>query len=330
MKVVALLPFRDERPFLPSYLSTVAHVADEVIALDDGSSDDGPEFLRSHGVCVERSPHSGFGGIAILRERLLELGRSHGGTHFVWLDADETFTAPFVGAGRELMASMEPGDKLVLRWLALWRSLSRFRDDVSPFGSAWKDFITCDDGRMQFRTHPERALHEPRTPGDWTEESLRRVDPAAGAVLHLQFVAWERYQAKQAWYRCLELLGGLDPVRINLTYRPTVDEAGIDLRPLPEAWSEGVVLPSSLEKLPADRFIEEVDALFQRHGAQTFEPLEIWHVPDLRQRFIEQIGRPPRPPGARQRFWNMRVRISSRYPALGRVRRRLGGTGVTR
>lgn len=330
MKVVALLPFRDELPFLPSYLSTVSHVADEVIALDDGSTDDGPAFLRSRGVRVERNPRAGFGGIAALRERLLELGRSHGGTHFVWLDADETFTAPFLAAGRGLMARMDPGDKLLLRWLALWRSTSRFRDDVSPFGNAWKDFITCDDGRTQFQTHPQGALHEPRTPGGWTDDSLHRVDPAAGAVLHLQFVAWERYQAKQAWYRCLELLGGLDPVRINLAYRATVDESGIQLKPLPEAWSTGVMLPPSLEELPADRFVEEVDALFHQHGAPTFEPLEIWHVPPLRRRFIEQTGRPPRPAGARQRLWDVRVRLANRFPVLGRVRRRLSGTEATR
>ena len=49
MKVVALLPFKNENWVLPSYLHSVTEIVDEIIAIDDGSIDNSAEILKDAG-----------------------------------------------------------------------------------------------------------------------------------------------------------------------------------------------------------------------------------------------------------------------------------------
>ena len=39
------------------------------------------------------------------------MGREAGGTHFVCLDADETFTNPLIDNFKELLPQLQPGEK---------------------------------------------------------------------------------------------------------------------------------------------------------------------------------------------------------------------------
>ncbi len=52
MKIVALLPVKNESWALPSYLSSVSKIADQIIALDDSSSDNSKNILTGSGVTV--------------------------------------------------------------------------------------------------------------------------------------------------------------------------------------------------------------------------------------------------------------------------------------
>lgn len=56
MKVIALLPFKNEAWILPAYLSSIKQIADEIIALDDGSTDGGDQLLLRNGAIVESLP----------------------------------------------------------------------------------------------------------------------------------------------------------------------------------------------------------------------------------------------------------------------------------
>ena len=100
MKVVALLPFKNENWVLPSYLHSVTEIVDEIIAIDDGSIDNSAEILKDAGAKVYSSEklknfNSGWSEGSI-RAELLKLGRESGATHYVCLDADETFTNPSI------------------------------------------------------------------------------------------------------------------------------------------------------------------------------------------------------------------------------------------
>ena len=100
MKVIALLPFKNEEWCLPSYLHNTTKIVDEIIAIDDGSIDNSVKILEDAGAKVYSSEklikfNSGWSEGSI-RAELLKLGREAGGTHFVCLDADETFTNPLI------------------------------------------------------------------------------------------------------------------------------------------------------------------------------------------------------------------------------------------
>ena len=53
MKVIGLLPFKNEEYFLPTYLSNVTKVCDEIIAVDDNSTDNSRQIIEDAGVIVK-------------------------------------------------------------------------------------------------------------------------------------------------------------------------------------------------------------------------------------------------------------------------------------
>ena len=162
MKVIALLPFKNEEWCLPSYLHNTTKIVDEIIAIDDGSSDNSVKILEDAGAKVYSSKklirfNSGWSEGSI-RAELLKLGRDAGGTHFVCLDADESFTNPLVENFEELLPQLKPGEKMSLQWLALWKSYTCYRHDSTVWSNNWKDFVVCDDPSLSYNHNQHYAL----------------------------------------------------------------------------------------------------------------------------------------------------------------------------
>ena len=308
MKVIALLPFRNEEWCLPSYLHNTTKIVDEIIAIDDGSIDSSAKILEDAGAKVYSSEklikfNSGWSEGSI-RAELLKLGREAGGTHFVCLDADETFTNPLVENFQELIPQLQPGEKMSLQWLALWKSYSSYRHDATVWSNNWKDFVVCDDPSLSYNHN--QHMHVGRTPvsvSDINNESWRRLENEHGAVMHFQFSAYNNFQLKQCWLRCSELIQ--EPYNfqgINIKYSITLLEQNVGLEEMPKSWYDGIVLPKVENFDPEwkDSSFVRADLLpgiykyFEDYGVEFFENLNIWHVPQLRNYFIKQTGRMPR------------------------------------
>ena len=285
MKIITLLPFKNEEKNLPSFLSNVLPACDEIVAIDDGSTDRGPEILKEFGVHVYKNDievKSGWAELGI-REKLLQLGREHGGTHFVVLDADETFTDHFPRKCRKVCERLEPGQKVKMQWLAMWKSVDHYRDDRSVWSNNYKDFIFADDGKMEY---PKVWMHTPRTPGETTEANCLTLNPKHGAVIHFQFSDWDSFQIKQAWYRCSELIrnGGGGVGQINNKYRITMDDPNAVVRAMPEHWQEGVTFPI-IEFDQSDNWrLKQMLDWIDEYGPEFFGQLDIWHIPELKAR----------------------------------------------
>jgi len=308
MKVIALLPFRNEEWCLPSYLHNTTKIVDEIIAIDDGSIDNSAKILEDAGAKVYSSEklikfNSGWSEGSI-RAELLKLGREAGGTHFVCLDADETFTNPLVENFQELIPQLQPGEKMSLQWLALWKSYSSYRHDATVWSNNWKDFVVCDDPSLSYNHN--QHMHVGRTPvsvSDVNNESWRRLENEHGAVMHFQFSAYNNFQLKQCWLRCSELIQEPHNFQgINIKYSITLLEQNVGLEEMPKSWYDGIVLPKIENFDPEwkDSSFVRADLLpgiykyFEDYGVEFFENLNIWHVPQLRNYFIKQTGRMPR------------------------------------
>ena len=308
MKVIALLPFRNEEWCLPSYLHNTTKIVDEIIAIDDGSIDNSVKILEDAGAKVYSSEklikfNSGWSEGSI-RAELLKLGREAGGTHFVCLDADETFTNPLVENFQELLPQLKPGEKMSLQWLALWKSYSSYRHDATVWSNNWKDFVVFDDPSLSYNHN--QHMHVGRTPAsvsDVNNESWRRLENEHGAVMHFQFSAYNNFQLKQCWLRCSELIQ--EPYNsqgINIKYSITLLEQNVGLEEMPKSWYDKIVLPKVENFDPEwkDSSFVRADLLpgiykyFEDYGVEFFENLNIWHVPQLRNYFIKQTGRMPR------------------------------------
>ncbi len=298
MKLIALLPVKNEEWILPAYLSTVVPVVDEIVALDDGSSDASVHLLREAGAHVRASgavAKSGWPENSI-RSSLLTIGRERGGTHFLCLDADEALTCPAVKCIRSEIAELAPGQKLAMQWLALWKDPFVYRDDSSVWSNNFKDFAFADSPDLITNPRSEREFGVYRTHGANVAKDWRRMPVGSGAVLHFQFVPWQRFQAKQAWYRCAELIASPDGARrINRMYAPTLDDSNAVTTALPSEWHDGISIADRLNELGPAWQLAETLKLFDEHGSEYFEPVEIWQVPELRERFVADVGRQPTP-----------------------------------
>lgn len=286
MKIIALIPVKNEAWILKTCLTSLKSVADEVVILDDNSTDGSRELAASFGAHVVNfdSGSEKHVDMSARRQKLLDIGRQRGGTHFIWLDADEAFSADFLPNARELIATLAPGEKLCLQWIQLWKSVNKFRDD-GVYHSLFKDFVVADDPNAVFK---KQSLSEGRTPGH--NDKLRRIAPEQGVVLHYQQSDWRRYQFKQAWYRCSELIeGARSAKRINNTYLFTLDDGSDKISIVPEKWISGLPLLCYIEK--SEWHEKAIYGFFDKYGIEFFEPLQIWHIKELHDAFVVKTGR---------------------------------------
>ena len=309
MKIIALLPVKNEKWILQTTIPQLKKFVDEIIALDGGSGDESVNMLIRHGVQVLQQDKSVV-NYSSWRQTLLDAGRAAGGTHFVWLDADEAFTTNFLTSGggfRKRLAKMLPGEKLSLQWLCLWKSPYTYRDDTSIWSNLYKDFVVCDDGKIGFGT---TMLHEGRTPGPneinasgRTKSMWTSVPLIEGGVLHFQFVPFQKFQMKQAFQRCREYsLGNGSARRINNKYAATMDDPAARTMPIPEMWLEGIGDLENIQKhdivndqnLQRDQYFKSILNYFSEKGISYFEPLQIWHIPELHALFLQKTGREPK------------------------------------
>lgn len=299
MKIVACIPFRNEEVFLPICLTSLQGVADEILGYDDGSTDNSVQIFESFGGLVKSSGSSeswSAGGEGVVRNTLLQWGRERGATHSIWLDADEALTSNFRAIARERIAALPMGHKLSLQLLALWKSSQVYRDDASVWSNLFGDFVVCDDVSVKGY---EGYIHTGRTQGEDTAENWHKIPLDEGAVLHFQFCAWRQFQMKQCWYRCTELVRKLNSIEfINTRYAISLDDSQTRCNSVLPAWIEGLPIPENLAHLPPAWQFPAILAMFAKHGVRYFEPLQIWHVPELHEIFVNEVGREPRSPEA--------------------------------
>ena len=295
MKIIGLLPFKNEEHFLPTYLSNVQPVCDEIIAVDDNSTDNSRQIMEDAGVIIQGYEDTEYlrGGwnCGLIRQHLFRYGREAGGTHFVCLDADETFTSNFVPIARDIISQLEPGEKAQLQWLALWKSCTHYRHDHTVWSNNFKDFIVHDDPAL---TYEYEFMCEGRTIGWHDDNTLRKLEVEHGAVLHYQFAYFNNFLLKQAWCSIGELVqqgpGAIH--NINAKYSICYLDDSVGMREMPAEWIEGIPLPDIPNFDPTwnekyfmrKNLLPDIYRHFDEYGVEYFKDLNVWHIPQLRNK----------------------------------------------
>jgi len=293
MKVIGLMPVKNEAWILPYSLRALSDICDYIVVADHQSQDDTRQILRSFPkveTIENREPtHSNR-----VRWQLLEAARAHDGNNLILcVDADEIIPPNLWKRFFPSSASLEgSGSWLSFWWVQLWRSTTAYRDDESVWSNQWKPIGFFDDRRVLYDHRWVINDHAPRVPGPDRTPQIRVKE---APLLHFQWVAWERVQMKQAWYACNELLHDQDSFSINEKYAITKRDANERVSPAPPEWFADLSIPPSLSDTGAGWHLTEILAWFDQFGVERFEPLDIWHVTSLHQIFLSRTGREPRP-----------------------------------
>ncbi|MCL5095947.1 MAG: FkbM family methyltransferase, partial [Candidatus Omnitrophica bacterium] len=283
MKIVGLVPARNEHERLEFCLRALAKYTDAIVYLDDCSDDNSlgvveslAESCRIERVIRKTRWHRDEPGD---RNALLAAGREIGGTYFIVLDADEVLTANLADDDylRRLITRLRPGEKLAMTWIQLWRSVKKYRFDDSVWTWNSKAVIFCDDQKCHYDSG---FIHTPRVPAN-LEGQTHFLPGYTHGLLHFQFVNWRNLLVKQAWYRCLERIR--DPQKsaraIDELYAPSKDERNLRLKPAPENWLSGYSFfdPARADAPEHWREAQVLD-WFEQYGRDCFKDLDIWDI----------------------------------------------------
>ena len=321
MKVIALLPIRNEAWVLRHSLACLSAFCDVVLVNDQASTDPSREICRE------------FPKVALLesstaqiceqaRWTLWDVARDYDGCNLIWCtDADElvspVLAADFIARDRD---QLTPGTVVDCRYYHAWNSPAQYRTGGGPYGPHSKPIAVVDDRRMDYSRARALPLHEERVP---ITAGSRRLQAEDVPVLHLQWLLPRRNQARQAWYRGREWMQQeRKAAEINAAYAGTLPSHRVDTATIPLAWMEGLTLPDIAVDRDSSWQEAELVRWFDERGPEFFEPLEIWHVPALQQEFQRRVGRRPRPDRSYLPPWPARAAHFGRR-VFNAVRRRL-------
>lgn len=297
MKLVGLMPARNEDWVIGLTARAALLWMDELIVLNHASTDHTAYLLDA--VIKET------GRVTILeesdpvwremqhRQRLLEVGRQHGGTHFALVDADEILSGDLLATIRETIERGLPGEVLTLPWRSLWRSLDFFRID-----GAWRDAHASiafrDAPQLHWETREGYDHHHRHPMGSYFTDpkftpshgtlGMGHFLVSNGGLLHMQFVCWRRLLAKQALYKMIEVIrwpGRESVEKTNQRYNRTVEEHGLAIQSVPyncwepyQKWLPFVNISKDL--VPWQE--RECERLWVEYGPQKFVGLDLFGV----------------------------------------------------
>jgi glycosyltransferase involved in cell wall biosynthesis len=283
MKIIAILPVKNEEWILEKTLKSISNFCDVIIVGDSNSTDSTPELCKKFPkvvyLRVNDVPHP---KDLNRRQVLLDTAREYKGNNVIFcLDADEIVTANILNNTEwaDFLNELKPGESVLLQWIALWGDPNKYRDDDSPWSNNWKHFLFRDDKKTNYALG---NLQESRIPKA-LESNAKRFNNVK--VLHYQFVVWDRMLSKQCYYRIIERITLPDKsfLSINSRYGITKDERNMILKNVPKNWVEpwedlGIDLSHFVDDLNLHWYDVEVLKFFNQFGLKYFAGLDIWDI----------------------------------------------------
>lgn len=300
MKTIVLIPTKNEEWIIDSTLSNISKVVDMIIIADQNSIDKTREICKKYkNTSVIENNYSGHSNK--VRWLLLEKARKYGdGNLIICLDADEIISPEAITEMKREAEKHKMIDGVVfsLRWIQLYKDVHHHRND-GAWKNSWKNVAFIDKaGFNEYKKENVINDHTSRVPDTMIGKTIKISYP----ILHFHFLAPNRNQIKQAWYRCTELVAGKrNAKRINNTYRVTFEPKNITPIKNETYWEKDIEMPKITDIAANSWYYTDIQSLFNKFGILFFEDLQIWHINELREVFLSKTGRKP---------------ISKSYPAF--------------
>jgi len=284
MKLIALMPTRNEEWIIGLSLRVVLRWCDSVVVLQHCCTDRTAEIVaeisaehpgRVH-LIVDDNPE--WAEMA-QRQRMLETARSHGATHLACTDADEVLTGNLLPLVREQIDCLPKGGFMRVGMPCIWRSLTQVRRD----GIVWSN---RSDLCLAFADKPDLCWkktngydHHHREPHGARHVAQMRVD--VGGVMHLQWASWRRLVAKHNLYKVMERVKYPDKSvsEIDRQYSQALDERGLMTTKTPDEWwapYQDLLKFVDLDAVPWHEM--ECRRLIEQYGIEKFTGLNLFGV----------------------------------------------------
>jgi hypothetical protein len=283
------MPVKNEVDILPITLDIISKYCDVIIIADqmstDGSRDIYKKFPKVRVIDNLREGHSNQ-----VRWDLLKTAREYNGNNLILsLDADE-YIPPSLFEKFLNEHEFNIGDSFRFPWIQFWKSIEYYNYTGAWFRNyqraAWIDDKTTNYGHEVIIND-----HTSRVPHGFLKRNTR-IDSIP--IIHLQWVYWEKTQLKQALYRCVELINKPNKyISINSSYALSLDCKSVKLSKVPTMWTEELESLKKVKEFKPTWHLQEIYRLFDKYGILLFEPLQIWHIPELNDQFIKIVGRKP-------------------------------------
>ncbi len=299
MKVVGLMPVRNESWCLGLSARVALMWCDELVILDHGSTDGTTELL------LELQSEYTIERIRLLfeddpqwdemrhRQRMLCTARERGATHITIIDADEILTGNLTEAIggfcciKGALETMPRGHILQLPGYNLRGSLNRYHSN-GIWGNRLFSVAFADDPRLGWSGD---KFHHREPTGAGIMRGYQPIAQGEGGIMHLWGVSERRLKAKHALYAMTERLRWPDkPIKeINRMYGwATKGEPGHRTFGTPDSWTYADV-PDSwwapyahlMKYLDVDAEPWQTDEcirLMKDHGPRAFEGLDLFGV----------------------------------------------------
>ena len=249
MKLVAIMPCRNEDWIIGFTLRAVLKWVDAVVVLDHASVDKTPQILAqiesefsSDRVILTTWEDPVWKEMA-QRQSLLYCARHIGATHVAYVDADECLSGDLLPHIRDWAAGLPHGTMLSLPWLQLRGGIERVHTE-GVWGSQCASTIFRDHSELHWAARNGYDFHQREPLGQaWRQCYPVSRNRRTGGLMHFQFTSDRRLFAKQYLYQLTERLRWPDrktPAEIAAMYGQTVDwhMAPTTDAAVPEAWFE--------------------------------------------------------------------------------------------
>lgn len=289
MKTITLLPVKNEAWILRSTLKNISDFSDHIIIADqnstDGSLDIYKDFEKVRVIINDNTGHDNS-----VRWQLLDYARKlyGSGNLIICIDADEMISPEAIEKIKKISAEEKQTVSFSFPWIQLWGSVKKYRDDC-VWKDNWKAIAFTDDGKIDYERISIINDHTGRIPRCEVNMKLEQYP-----LLHYQYTIPKQAEIKQAWYRCAELISKGKPRKINYKYSTTSNSENITFKPVNQDWFNNLPLVSSEYNISNDWRYMEIMSWFDKYGLKFFEPLEIWYIQELREKFIKKVGQEPK------------------------------------